>query len=114
VAECCYLCKAFKEIVYVDELDQSYCMDCFVTTPIPGDVWGRIFLLMTVPFQVGDKVKCSLYDRYEGIGHVDAVHFDLKHGGTPVYPTFHVVMDEKAFDEVPDDSLYTEVCLEKV
>ncbi len=115
MTELCFICKGLKEIVHTDDLDQSYCAECVATVPIPPEVLGQLYLDVTVPFREGDRVRCTFPpDIYEGIGVIDKVHFDLEHGGTPVYPTFAVTMEEKANPEVPDQSLYTESCLELV
>ena len=38
----------------------------------------------------------------------------FEHGGTPVYPTWRVVMSTKAREDALDEQWYTENCLTRV
>ena len=73
------------------------------------------FLAYTVPYEVGDIVSCKTGGEiYDGIGHVVRVSFDPMDLASPIMPMFLVAMDEKDYDEVPDEVWYSEVCLEPV
>jgi len=112
VAKMCYSCKALKEIVYTDSNEVDYCRECVGAIPTPSVVRAMDFLMATIPYAAGDRVECRTGGEiFDGIGVVDGVSFDLKDGGTPVYPAFHVVLDDKAYPEAPDECWYTEVCL---
>lgn len=114
LTELCYLCK-LKPVIKLDDLEQGYCEDCADESPIPTTFRALAFLAATIPFQVGDRVECRTGAAiYDGIGHVDAVHYDWEHLATPVNPMWHVVIDEKANEDSPDEALYSEICLTKV
>jgi hypothetical protein len=51
---------------------------------------------------------------FDGVGVVDEISTDLAHFGTPVFPSFHVLIDQPAYPEAPASLWYTEVCLKKV
>ena len=76
-------------------LGGRFCEDCLeVTRMSPNQVLSVAFLAATVPFEVGDHVECrTAGERYEGTGEIVKVSMDLKDGGTPVIPIFHVVYD---------------------
>lgn len=115
MAKMCYLCKSPKEDVYTDVNDLHYCQQCMGSFPTPSVVRAMNFLMATVPYADGDRVECRTGGEiFDGIGTVDGISFDLKDGGTPVYPAFHVVLDEKAYEDAPDECWYTEVCLRPV
>lgn len=117
----CYGCKQFKEIVYTQGgTDQPFCEECSMIQPLTSDEWATVLLVAPdspwgPPFRPGDKVEARTAGTiYDGVGEVTNMYMDLEHGGTPVYPTFRVVLNEKAHDQAPDEALYTEVCLTKV
>jgi len=122
----CYGCRAYKEIVYTEQgTERVFCKECALQLPPASEDLARLFLSLTVPFKVGDKVLARQVIacegggaepqfRTEGVGVVTDVSVDPRHGGTPVYPTFHVRIEEKEHDEAPDDGWYTEICLKKV
>ncbi|QDH91721.1 hypothetical protein SEA_PHRAPPUCCINO_45 [Mycobacterium phage Phrappuccino] len=113
----CFSCKELREIVYVDPVYRGHCSACVTgpTSQVGSVVRAMQFLSATVPFQVGDRVEARTGgELYDGVGTVTEVSFDLEHGGTPVYPTFHVVIDEPADEHAPADGWYTEVCLAKL
>lgn len=116
----CFGCKSFKDVVTTEaDTGQPFCADCAATLPPAPEQVALAFLALTIPFQPGDRVRASTaggteYAIFDGVGEVTDVYMDLEHGGTPVFPTFRVVIDEKAYPEAPDEALYTEVCLEKV
>lgn len=115
MAKMCYLCKSLKETVHTDSNDLHYCQECMGSFPTPSVVRAMNFLMLTIPYAAGDRVECRTGGEiFDGIGTVDGVSFDLKDGGTPVYPAFHVVLDEKAYPDAPDECWYTEVCLKPV
>lgn len=108
----CFSCRNLREIFYVDPIDRGYCARCAVDLPIGSVARAMQFLSLTIPFKVGDKVAAyTAGELYDGIGTVTEVFFDVKHGGTPVFPMFRVHIDDPVDDEVPADGLYTEACL---
>lgn len=113
----CYSCKELREAVYVDPIDRCYCADCVVNVAVPigSAVRAMQFLALTIPFQVGDRVEARTAGEFlDGVGTVVEIDMDLTHGGTPVYPMFRVVIDEKADEHSPDEGWYTECCLTRV
>jgi len=112
----CWGCRTHKEIYYTeDETGRQFCQPCFAAMPPSSDDMRMMFLLLTIPFKVGDRVEARTAGTlFDGVGVVEDVSISLEHGGTPVYPTFHVKLDDKAYDDAPDDAWYTEVCLQKV
>jgi len=115
MVELCYSCKALTEIVHTNSNDLHYCRDCVSNVPTPSVVRAINFLMLTIPFKSGDRVECRTGGEiFDGVGTVDDMSFDLKNGGTLVYPAFHVVLDDKAYPDAPDECWYTEVCLRPV
>lgn len=125
----CFGCKQFKEIVYTQGgTNHPFCEPCSIIQPLTSDEWALMLLVAPdspygPPFKPGDKVEArqviasngtEIEFKVEGVGEVTNVYMDLEHGGTPVYPTFRVVISDKAYDEAPDEGLFTEVCLTKV
>lgn len=113
VSLCC-TCKGVRDIVYVDSIDRQYCNDC-VAFRLPSQSEALMsFLSSTVPYQIGDVVSCKTAGIvYDGIGHVVEVSFDPKDLASPVVPMFRVAMDEKAYEQVPDEIWFSETCLER-
>lgn len=110
----CQICKELKEIAYTDSAGMQYCDQCSIG-PTSSVARAMDFLNATIPYRVGDKVRASTGGQiFDGIGYIDDISFELKNGGSPVYPAFHVVLDEKAYPEAPDECFYTEPCLELV
>lgn len=111
----CQGCKQGREIVTSEVGGLEYCVDCAASLPMPTVARAMGYLTATIPFRVGDRVECRLAGEIlEGVGTVQEVSFDLENGGTPVYPAFRVVLDEKAYKEAPDEEWATEICLRKV
>lgn len=110
----CTTCRLIKDIVYTDDLGLHYCANCIETAPLPSVAKAMDFLYATVPFAVGDRVECRTGEEFDGVGVIDGVYFDIQHGGTPVYPTFNVVLDEKSSEDIPGEGLYPENCLVRV
>ena len=117
----CFGCKTLKEIVYTEGgTERPFCEDCSVIQPLTSDEWARMLLMMPdspygPPFKPGDKVEARTAGViFDGVGEVTHMSMNLEHGGTPVYPTFRVVISEKAHDQAPDDAWYTEVCLTRI
>lgn len=116
----CHGCKQIREIDYTNPAGQTFCIDCQMLQPLTSDEWARILLVAPwskfgPPFRLGDKVEARTGAQiYDGVGEVTNVSMSLEHGGTPVYPTFRVVINKKAHDLAPDEAWYTEVCLTKV
>ena len=112
----CFGCHELRSIAYVDPTDRGYCAECVIALPNGSAVRAMGFRSLTIPFKVGDRVHAySGGELDDGIGHVAKVSFDLEHG-TPVEPTFRVVIDEPLFQgkygrirtvvEGPDGALY--------
>lgn len=111
----CDSCRELKPVAWTDPIGRDYCMSCFAELPVPTANRLLEFLMHTVPFQVGDRVECRTAGvLYDGIGTIDEVSIDPAKFGTPVFPSFHVVIDEKAHPEAPDDLWYMETQLRKV
>lgn len=111
----CTNCKGFRDLAYTDEAERSYCLDCLGLLPEAQMMALVSFLYATVPFSEGDKVSVkAVGEIYEGIGVVIEVSFSPEDLASPVVPMFHVVFEDKARDDVPDDSWFPEVCLEAV
>ena len=111
----CDSCREIKPLFSTDIAGREFCQTCYEAQQ-PADpllIWK--FLMATIPFRVGDRVKCYTAGRlYDGIGTVDDVSMDPANYGTPVYPSFHVTITEKAYDSAPDALWYTEICLRRV
>ena len=111
----CFGCKELREIVYADPVDRGYCAECVQSINFGSVARAMQFLALTIPFKVGDRVQAyTAGELYDGVGTVTEVYFDLEHGGTPVYPSFRVVIDEPADENSPAEGLYTEICLRRV
>lgn len=107
----CQGCKTLREIVWTDDVGRTFCADCALI-PSAHDVAIMAFLAATVPFHEGDEVDCWTGAQvYDGSGHVVEVSFDPKDLATPAIPMFRVVMDDKAYDECPDELWYSEICM---
>lgn len=117
----CGGCKTFQEIVWhEDGTQRPICEACLAKIPLSSDEWA--FILLTSPwspvgppFKAGDVVECRVAGQiYDGVGTVQEMDMNLDHGGTPIYPTWRVVLTTKAHDGVPDERWYTENCLTRV
>lgn len=111
----CWACKSIAKIVYTDESDRDYCAKCVADLPIPSEIQGLAYLVQTVPFNVGDKVECrTAGELYDGDGEVVEVSMDSENGGgSLVYPTFRVALEDKVIDTLPDSLWYSEICLSR-
>lgn len=109
----CTRCKQTREIVLSEEgTNLAYCQNCADWQPLSFEEQSIAFLLMTVPFHIGERVECRTAGQlYDGIGVVEEISFDLKNGGTPVYPAFRVRFEEKAYEEMSNEQWYCEICL---
>lgn len=117
----CWGCKGFKDIVWVEDgTEHPFCEACLAQIPLSSDEWA--FILLTSPwspvgppFKKGDVVECRTGARVlDGIGVVQDMDMSLEYGGTPIYPTWKVVLTEKAREDALDEQWYTEVCLTRV
>ena len=109
--ELCEFCQDIKPVAYTDSVGRTWCQECYDLLTVPGEPIMD-FLAATVPFKVGDKVECRTAGRlYDGIGVVEEVSTDPENYGTPVYPSFRVKIEEKAYPTAPDEIWYTEACL---
>ncbi|QIG58302.1 hypothetical protein SEA_SKOG_150 [Gordonia phage Skog] len=109
----CWSCKGLKEITYTeDSTRRGFCEACIAITPPSSDEMAVLYLLSTIPFRVGDRVEArTAGEVLDGVGVIDDFSVSLEHGGTPVYPTFHVTFEDKAHELCPDGAWYTEMCL---
>jgi hypothetical protein len=111
----CESCRELKPVAWTDSLDREYCAECLPDLEVGAPSRIMEYLEATVPFQVGDRVECRTGGAlYDGVGRVDDVSTELEKFGTPVYPSFHVVLEDKAYPDAPDELWYTEACLKKV
>jgi len=117
----CGVCKSFREIVWKEDgTNRPYCEPCLSQLPLSSDEWA--FILLTAPwspfgppFKQGDVVECRTAGQiYDGVGTVHEMDVELEHGGTPIYPTWRVVLSTKAHENAPDERWYTENCLSRV
>ena len=93
----CGVCKNFRDIVWHEEgTRRPYCRDCLSQLPLSSDEWA--FILLTAPWSP----------------FVQDMDMTLEFGGTPVYPTWRVVMTSKAREDALDEQWYTENCLTPV
>lgn len=112
----CESCRELKpDIAWTDTLGREYCTDCFSIMPVATAPRMLAFLALTIPFHVGDRVECRTAGAlYDGVGVVEEISTDPATFGTPVYPAFHVRIQDKAYEEAPDDRWYMETQLKKV
>lgn len=111
----CEICKELKETAYTDPVGREYCGDCFSILPIPTASRIIEYLMLTIPFKIGDRVECRTAGvLFDGTGTIDEVSIEPEKFGTPAYPSFHVVIDDKAYSEAPDSLYYMETQLTKV
>ena len=109
----CSGCKTIAEIIYTEtETDRSFCKKCTVALPPSSEELALIFLALTVPFKVGDRVEARTAGQiFDGVGTVEEISTELKNGGTRVFPSFRVKLETKEHDQAPDEAWYTECCL---
>lgn len=111
----CESCRELKTITWTDAVEREYCADCLSGLAVPSPHRLMEYLMVTIPYRVGDQVRCYTAGAlYDGIGVIDEVSFDLAKFGTPVHPSFHVKITEKAYEDAPDELWYTESCLKPV
>ncbi len=112
----CWNCKNYVEIVYTEAgTRRAFCKSCALQLPPTSEELALLFLEVTCPFKVGDRVEARTAGQvFDGIGVVTEISTDLRHGGTRVYPAFHVKLETKEHDRAPDEAFYTEICLKKV
>lgn len=110
----CWNCKADGDPAVVDEIGRCLCADCCRGPLIPPELLGLAYLQATMPYKQGDRVHASTAGEvYDGVGTVREVSTELRHGGSPVYPSFLVEIDEPANPDAPDKGWYTEPCLRR-
>lgn len=111
----CWNCKLPAEPpLLVDDLARVICANCQHSDYHP-ELVGLAYLQATVPYKPGDRVHASTAGEvYDGVGTVLRVSTLLEHGGSPVYPSFLVEIDEPANPDAPKFGYYTEPCLRKV
>jgi hypothetical protein len=116
----CSGCRKFKDVAWTEEqTGRAFCEECLAQLPWTSEQRALMFLMLTIPFRPGDRVECRTaggtpVELYDGIGTVQEISTSLEHGGTMVFPTFRVTLDEKAYPSCPDEVWYTECCLTKV
>lgn len=112
----CWNCKDYVEIAYTEAGTlRSFCKPCALQLPPTSEELALIFLEVTCPFKVGDKVEArTAGEVFDGVGVVQEISTELRNGGTRVYPSFRVKLETKEHDLAPDEAFYTEICLRKV
>jgi hypothetical protein len=111
----CEVCKELKETAYTDPVGREYCTDCFSVLPIPTASRIIEYLMLTIPFKVGDRVECRTAGvLLDGVGNIDEISIEPEKFGTPAYPSFNVVIDDPAYPEAPKSCWYMETQLTKV
>lgn len=111
----CESCREIKPVAHVDPVGRSYCATCRLIMPQTTTEHMVTFLMETIPFEVGDRVEARTAGiLFDGVGVIDQVSIEPENFGTPVYPSFHVVIDKKAYATAPDDLWYMESQLTKV
>lgn len=111
----CEFCRELKPVAATDSVGREYCQDCVSQAESPRGESVMDFLANTIPFKVGDRVEARTAGVvYDGIGVIEEVSTELEKFGTPVYPSFKVVFEEKAYPEVPDFIWFMEQQLKKV
>lgn len=111
----CEVCKELKETAYTDPVGREYCGGCFSTLPVPTASRIVEYLMLTIPFQVGDRVECRTAGvLFDGVGNIDEISIEPENFGTPAYPSFHVTIDDKAYEDAPDELWYMETQLRRV
>lgn len=116
-ATLCNGCMKIKEIIYTEEgTERTFCKECALALPPTSEELALLFLSLTTPFKVGDRVEArTAGEVFDGVGTVTKISTQLHHGGTPVYPSFYVKLESRAHDRAPEDgAFYTEICLRKV
>lgn len=111
----CEFCRELKEVAHTDEVGREFCATCLdELTQVSGPTILD-YLMVTIPFEVGDRVRCYTAGAlFDGIGVIDEISMNPVKFGTPVYPSFLVHITEKAYPEAPDSLYYTEACLKPV
>lgn len=110
----CWNCKRVEEVLPLsDELGRSVCASCTAApAALPPELLGLAYLQATIPYRPGDRVHATTGGEvYDGVGTVLEVSEELRHGGSPVYPSFLVRIDEPANPDAPETGWYTEPCL---
>lgn len=110
----CWNCKLPAEPpLLVDDLARVLCANCQHSDYHP-ELLGLAYLQATIPYKAGDRVHASTAGEvYDGIGTVREVSTELRHGGSPVHPSFLVEIDDPANPDAPDKGWYTEPCLRR-
>ncbi len=105
----CEICKNLTETAYTDPVGREYCTNCFSTLPVPTASRIVEYLMLTIPFSVGDRVECRTAGvLFDGIGTIREISIEPENFGTPAYPSFRVDIDDKAYEGVPDSVWYME------
>lgn len=111
----CEGCKEIQSIGWTDSVGREYCIPCFMDLHAPSTYRMLEHLTFSIPYQVGQRVRCyTAATLYDGIGTIDEISIEPEKYGTPVYPSFHVTLTQKAYPEAPDSLYYTEACLKPV
>ena len=112
----CWNCRTYTEIAYTEQdTARAFCKPCALQLPPTSDELAHLFLAITVPFRVGDIVEArTAGEIFDGVGEVQEIYTDLRHGATNVFPTFLVKLSTKEHELAPDEAIYTEICLRKI
>jgi hypothetical protein len=109
----CWSCKAVAAAALVDDLGRALCAACCTGPAVSPEALGLAYLQATIPYKRGDRVRATTGgSMYDGVGTVVDVSEELRHGGSPVYPSFLVRIDEPGNPDAPAEGWYTEPCLE--
>jgi len=105
----CEFCRELKPVAWVDQVGREFCAGCLTDLTVLTGPTLVDYLMATIPFKVGDRVRCYTAGAlFDGIGTIDEVSTELDKFGTPIFPSFHVVIDEPAYPEAPDSLYYME------
>lgn len=112
----CWNCRLYQEIAYTESgTGRTFCKPCALQLPPTSEELALLFIEATCPFRVGDRVEArTAGEVYDGVGEVEEISTDLRHGGTRVYPAFRVKLETREHELAPEEAWYTEVCLKKV
>ena len=102
-------------MAFTDGVGRNYCALCLNEAIALAGPNIMDYLMATIPFEVGDRVEARTAGAlFDGVGVIDEVSFNPAKFGTPVHPSFHVRIEDKAYPEAPDELWYTEPCLKRV
>jgi hypothetical protein len=111
----CESCKELRPVAYTDPVGREYCTGCFAELPVPTVERVVSYLMLTIPFQIGDRVEARTAGvLLDGVGTIKDISIDPENFGTPAYPSFLVEIEEKAYPTAPESRWYMERQLRSV